>query len=321
MMSKLREVALTVALSVAITLAAVWWFRPGPAPVVTQQDPNTTNITHNTDNLTPKEVIKYVQDDAEVKRLLDENRRLNRKVTLLSETIATFTATGSGEVTIVPSPTPEVPVPTPTPTPVDPHDPASLIQPGDFVIRAGSSIKFTDFRLNFTSDGRKADYTLTQKFEILQASGRDAAGKPVNTVKLFEIGPGETRTPVTDLTTTNVIADDTRSRWRVGLTMQAGVGYTADTIDQTKKGVSAVAGVQWLKRGRTEAAEDSTLSLLTPVVTWTAGTPEVGILPVSFNAGRIKHQPFKDLWLSPYVGWSTDKGKVGRLGVFITASF
>lgn len=321
-MSLMQKVAVNVAtrviliaILIGILALGIWWVRRDPAPVITKPTETTTNVVLPGETVTPKEVIKYVTDDKEVKRLLEENRRLKIQVTQLSETIANHKATGSGTVTTVGTARPPIVVP---PAPI--VDQNTIINPGDFVIRAGTEINYKDFRLDFTTDGREGRYTLTQKFEVLQASGVDAAGKPVSTTKLFEIGPGETRTEVKDLKTVNVFADNKpRKKWHVGATLQAGLGYGVNSQDTSKKGTLAVGGLQWLKRGTSPAAEDSTLSLLTPVILFGNEQAELGVLPISVNLGRIKYQPFKDLWVSPAVGWRT--GTLGRLGVVVTASF
>lgn len=283
-----------------------------PDPVITHPDANTTNVTLPADNLKTKEVIKYVQDDAEVKRLMAENDKLKRKVTQLSETIATYKATGGGKVEVV--------------TTTLPAPPADVVvvdstKPGDFVIREGQMVQFKDFRLDFRTDGRQGQYTLTQKFEVLQASGIDQNGKPFNQVKLFEIGPDEKRTLIEDFKTTNIFADAGRAKWRIGFTVQAGAGYFAESGDTTKKAAAGLVGFQWLKKGKTEAAEDSSLAIASPFAILGGDTIQFGVAPVSFNLGRLRFQPFKDLWVSPVVGWDTEKGSVGKVGVGVTASF
>ncbi len=305
----------TVLLIIFLVVAALIWRRHDPVPpVITHPNDTTTNVVLPAEKLSPKDVIKYVQDDKEVTRLLDENRKLKIRVTQLTETIATLKVTGSGAVTTIVK-SPDIKFDHAVVT-----DPNAVANDGDYIIRAGTLINYKDFRLNFSTDGRLARYDLTQKFEILEVAGLDAKGKPTSTTRLFEIGDKDARLEITDIKTVNVFTDPKlRAKWHVGVTLQAGLGYAVNSQNTTQKGGLAVAGVQWLKRGKTESAEDSTLSLLTPVVTFANEQVELGVLPFSLNLGHIKYQPFKDLWVSPSIGWRT--GTIGRLGVVVTASF
>jgi hypothetical protein len=298
-----REAA--VATVIGLIVLFIIWHTPKPKPVILHPNAATTSVIVQKDALAPKEVVKYVQDETEVKRLLAENKKLKQQVTQLSETIAKTHSTGQGTITTVPRES----VPEPLRPTVAPATPTSSVW------------EFTDWRLHFVASGNSAKYDLSQTFEVLSTTGRDKDGKPVSKTKLFEVGPGEKRTEITDLKTTNIFADAARLSWHLGATLQAGIGYGTLTTDTSKKGAIAVAGLQWLKRGRTEAAEDSTLSLFTPVAMLSDGDVEFGVLPVSVNLGRIPYQPLKDLWVSPYIGKNAQKPGLGHVGVVFTASF
>jgi hypothetical protein len=255
----------------------------GPVIHVVEKPGNVTEITIDRPVLITREVVKYVEDKTGAQKLLADNAALKNQITVLSETIADLRTTGSGKVVYI-----DQPVPGET----------RVVQEG----------QFRDWRLYFTFQGEQAKYELTQRFEALVAAGRDVAGKPTATVKLFELGPGDTRTPLTTTKTTLVVASGQSTRWFLFPSVQAGAA-----VSDTTPGV--VIGVQWLKRGTTKAAEDSTYSLLTPVVFLSSGRREFGLLPVSFNLGRIPRNPLNDVWLSPYISGS------GRFGLTLTATF
>jgi len=258
------------------------WFR-GPKIEIVTGPGNATTVYIDRPVLVPKEVVRYVEDRANVQKLLDENAALRNQITVLAETIAELRSTGSGSIVYV-----DRPVPGETRT----------VRQGDF----------RDWRLHFTFQDDQAQYELTQRFEALAAAGHDREGRPTATVRLFEIGPGDTRTPLTTTKTTVVAASGQGARWLLSPSIQAGAA-----ISDTTPG--ALVGVQWLKRGTTKAAEDNTYALMTPVVFVSSGRREIGLLPASVNLGRLPRQPFKDLWVSPYLAGS------GRFGIAVTATF
>jgi len=291
----------TVILTVFTTLAVDRWTHRVDVDVTTPTK-DTTVVTVKTDELTPKviEKIVYVEDKKEIARLLAENKKLKAKVTELTESYASLKSQGVGKVDWVLTNT--------VPEGLRPAVPTERVT------------RFKDWRLDFVSDGQNAKYTLTQKFEILTSSGHGKDGKPFSRVKLFEVGPGNTRTPATDVKTTVVVVDETQSRWFFSPSIQIGIGISADVYKSDTRTPGAIVGVQWLKRGRTKSAEDSTWSVLTPVVVLTDKQREIGILPFSFNTGRIPYNPFRDLWVSPYLGTNGDK-TFNRIGFVITATF
>lgn len=280
-LKKIAPYLIVLILGVLLTRACA----PAPKPeVITKVVENTVTVQVPVEKITTKIVKEYITDTANAERLLKENNALHLRVTELSETLAKYTSQGTGPVVVTP--------------PVQPGDPTAFT--------------FKDWRLDFTSDGTTANYTLTQKFEVLSTTGRDKDGAPVHLVKLFEIAPSGARLPITDTKTTTIVTDGTRDHWMLGIDLQAGIGVTWNTSGTNQQG--GVVGVQWLKRGRTSAAEDSYVSLLTPVAFASESGIEAGILPVSVNLGRAKYTPFKDIWLSPLA-------TPNRLGAVLTATF
>lgn len=288
-----------------VTLGLVVWFftkNVERLPTITLVSPNNTTV--QVDKIVPNTVVKYVKDTIEVNRLLEENKKLHIEVTQLSESLATYQANGQGNVVMVePDKLPSDMVPL-IPRPEVPQPP--------------SLFTFRDFRLAFVSDGVAAKYDLTQKFEILTSTGKNQQGVPVTTVKLFEVTPDK-KIPVSDVTTTAIFADNSRPRWRVRPVIQAGVGLTQDwKADRINGGM---VGVQWLQHGSTDAPRDIRYSALTPVIFASDTLREMGLLPFSYNVGHIKHQPFTNLWVSPYVGFDAGKKTVSRGGIAVTATF
>jgi len=270
--------ACLLALLVVAGFGVYSWFKGPKVEIVVKDNVKTVYVDRPV--ITTKEVIKYVTDRAEVEKVLMENAYLQNQVVTLNETIAQLKTSGSGKVIYrdVPGPTKVV------------HE-----------------TEFKDWRLHFLAQDESATYTLTQSFEAIATAGRDKEGKPFSSVKLFEIGPAGERFPMTNTQTTVVAATPGGKGWFPGVNIQAGAGITTDQG-------AVVVGVRWLTRGYSKAAEDGVYSILTPVAFIGSKDKEVGILPISLNLGRLPHQPFKDLWLSPYVSSK-------RVGVAILATF
>ena len=267
------------------------WQTPPAAVVRTVTDTKYVDVP--VDKIIYRDAVKYVQDKTEVTKLLKEMQAQKDQIATLTETIANF-----------------------KPTVITKTETQFVNVPG------ANEAHFKDWRLTFdATQTHGTAYTLDQKFEVLSAVGKDTSGKPVFSTKLFEIGPGDTRTPLTDAHTTVVSAIPNPKKWRLTGSVQAGFGYSYDT--SAKKGVSGgVVGLQWLKRGTSKAAEDSTISLLTPVAFISPGVIEPGLLPVSVNLGRIPKQPFRDLWVSPMLAFGKAPNlSPTRAGFVLTATF
>ena len=283
-----------------------WWVRP-QVPV---QPPMAIGQA-STAVVPPKTMddrdalLNYIAvGKAEVARLLDEQKALKIQIQSLVTASSQSHGTGNGIVQFVyrdvPGPTVQFPGTKTT------------------VVQQVKSATFKDWRLTFVADGDKASYSLDQKFETIVTTGKTADGKPTAAVRMFEVGPGETRTVLTS-NAVYVVPEVGKKRWWFAPTIQAGGAYTTDAAGG--KAPAFIAGFQWLKRGTSKAAEDSTWSVLTPVFFATDGAREPGLLPVSVNLGRIPYQPLKDIWLSPYVGFNVTNKSVGHFGFAITASF
>lgn len=258
---------------------------------VTVTSPRSTTVTVNVPVLTEKtitKVVKELQTPPEVvkkmQELLAENATLNVQVSALTDTVAELKTKGGGIV----------------------------------IVNPDKSVDFKDFRLNFHTDGKSANYTLTQKFRIIQTMGKNADGKPVALATGAEVTPTGL-VPFTNVETVLIAAVPSPKRWFFSPTLQAGLGITKSVSLKDAKG--AIVGVQLFKRGTSKAAEDSTLSVVTPVLFIAEGVTEPGILPVSFNLGSLKGNPLKDVWASPFVGVSPLTWSVSRVGFTISASF
>jgi hypothetical protein len=233
---------------------------------------NTKYVEVPVDKIVERTVPVYIRDQKEVKKLVTEARAREERITQLTETIARLQTT-----TVAPPEIKTVFVETP----------------------GAPEAHFKDWRLTFDATKTGTTYSLDQKFESIAAIGKDKSGKPVVSTKLFEIGPGETRTQLTEASTVVVTAVPNPKRWFVNGAVQAGFGFASDT---SGKGVSGgIVGLQWLKRGYSKAAEDGIWSVATPAAFITSGGVEPALLPISVNLGRIPKQPFKDLWLSPAI--------------------
>lgn len=260
-----------------------WW--PEPAPIVTPGPVgNTQIVTVEKPVLDAGVASRYLQDRAEAARLVRDLEAARAQVTVLTETVARLSVNGGG--------------------PVTPKPGQGAVAIPDFA--------FGDSRLDFAVAGGQATYTIHPTIEALAAVGKNGDGKLTAAVRLFDVGPDGTRTELTDAKTTVVAATPSAHRWRLGLAVQAGVGLTGNLMGADRPGL--VAGVQWLRRGSSPAAEDSTLSIGTLGVYAGDGVLEPALLPVSINLGQIPRQPFRDLWLSPIL-------TPHRLGVALTATF
>jgi hypothetical protein len=250
---------------------------------------NTKIVTVDRPVLTEKIVTKVITDPKDkllVRSLLSENERLKLDVTGLTQTLAQLHSTGGvkesgGVITIIPNTT----------------------QVGDPVY------EFKDFQLDakYASSGKIFDYTLDQQFEVLSTTGRGKDGGKVGIANVFQVKPDGTRIPVPSKTV-DVYADEATSRWLVSGRIQAGLGVT------TARETGGVVAFQWLKHGKSPAAEDVKLSVASPALFLTKTTHDVGVLPLSINLGSLPHQPFSNLWVSPFVSRT-------RIAGVITATF
>lgn len=240
-----------------------------------------------------EKIVKQLFTDPAVQKALDAQlahvKELNAQVVSLTATIAELKSHGGtddgGSVHV---------------TPPDGGTPLTLT--------------YHDWHLDFNFDGTKVNYDLNQKFRVLTTTGRHANGEKFTLVTLAEVKPDGSLVPATKVETTGVFIDETKPHWHVSPTLQAGVLFSPDSR-------GGIVGLQWLKRGRTSAAEDSSFSVLTPTFFFTQSIRELGLLPVSANVGAVKYVPFKDVWVSPYLGVDAQQRTLSRFGLALTASF
>ena len=275
-------------IALALIAGMFLYAKLSPPKVVERVIDNTRIVTVEVPVLTEKIVLKFLNDPKDkivIEQLLAQNKKLRADVVSFSQTIAELRTSGGtnagGVVTVVP--------------PTD-------AQPEQYT--------FKDFQLTAVYQKDVFKYDLYQKFEVLSTTGRAKDGSKVGLTNVFQIGPNGERVPVPTKTTV-IFTDDAVNRWFVHGSVQAGVGVTFGSTEPSQKG--GVVAVQWLKRGKSKSAEDVSFSLLSPAV-FLGKTRDVGVLPVSVNLGRVPRQPFRDLWVSPFVSRT-------RAGVVVTATF
>lgn len=266
-------------------------------PPIIQPAPHVLTIRVPQPIITERVVTKYVpvEDRAQASALLQENEDLKIRVDQLSVSLAQATSRGQGTLTF---PTPS------TPTPTTP------------------AFTFRDWRLFIEGQGTQVSYTLTQKFSVVNSVGQDRHGVPTQLIRLYEIGPNQERWPVPITETTTLAATPDTEGWYVKPTVQAGVStlLPLSPVSGTPRAVGGVFALPWLKHGTTRSVEDTRWAFLTPSLTVTGQTWTVGVLPVSFNLGSLPHQPFSDVWVSPFIG-RTRSSNLTHGGVALTVTF
>jgi hypothetical protein len=280
-----------VVLLLVLVITGAWAFFDNDVEILQlPSPPNSTAFQVDARELTPRIIEQIVKDpaqQAEIERLLAENKRLKTQVTQLNVTVAKLQSQGGGTIATVPRDT--------VPEPLRPAATSTGVTDADT-----SLYEFKDWRLHFVTDGASAKYELNQKFEVLSTTGRTKDGKPLSITTVAEIGAQGERLPL-ETQTLNIFADETKSHWMFGhLNLQGGGVVTVETPKKIGKGFAVSS--QWLRKGRTAAAEDSSVAILSPVAFVSDTVKELGVFPVSVNLGQIPRTPFNDMWLSPYVG-------------------
>lgn len=285
-----KAVRTGVYLAVAVTAGGYLHSRFAEPTVVVRVIENTKIVTVKVPVLSEKIVTKYLTDPKDKKvihELLAQNDRLKLDVLGLTQTIAELKQKGgTGDGGIVTPPTPDGP----------------------------QVYTYHDFQLDARYMGTLFNYDLHQTFEVLSTTGRAKDGSKVALTNVFQIGKDGERVPI-PAKSTAIFADESVSRWRVSPRIQAGVG-----VDATRK-VGGVVAFQWLKKGRGTSAEDLKWAVGT-VGLFIHGSGKAGdtrvvepvLLPASFNLGSLPHQPFTNLWVSPFLSRT-------RAGVALTATF
>ncbi len=297
--------AILLALCVGIVYGA------SKPPHVIQLDPITKVIELPVEKLTTKTVTEYVrvEDRAAVNRMLKDNDKLKSAVEQLTLSLAEATSRGSGPVIVT------------TPTNTTPPT----------IVEVPQALTFKDWRLDFQSDGKTANYVLSQKFSLLNTVGRDKNNTPINIVRLFEIGEGGERLsiPVTETTTVAVMPE--QSHFYRKLRLQGGMGVLpawentttqiTTTTGVTKYNVAFAFAISWLHRGTTTAAEHTRYTYLTPSLTFTEQEYTIGVTPITFNLGTVKRSPVTDIWIGPYLGLSLRQNSTKKFGIIFVTTF
>lgn len=302
LVTKVRPYLLTVFLVANIFLflaSLVGLFDPDivTPPVISQPAPNVTTIRVPEFIITEKIVNKYFSESErkQLNDLLDENKKLKIEVEQLSFSLAQYQSAGGGTIIV---------------GTLDTANPVAL-----------PKFTFKDWRLSFTGEGTTAAYTLNQQFAILNSVGYDRNKVATNLIRLYEIGPGNTRTPIPVQETRTVVTTPAHEGWYSKPTLQGGWGGFVALTGTTATGKGAgVVATPWLKYGTTRATEDTRWAFLTPSLAITNSEVSVGVLPVSFNFGTLRRQPFTNVWLSPYLG-TTNGTSLNRIGGVISVTF
>jgi hypothetical protein len=300
----MSRVGLEVLGGVAATVLGVWLHSHfGPVAMqVVQTTPTVQTVYVDRPTIDTKVVNQVVKDPKEqaiIKELLSENRALKVTVTTLTDTVAELKQTGgttNGGVI--------------TPVPVD----TAATEP----LPAHPLFNFKDWQLSATYNDIQFSYTLDQKFHIISTTGREVDGRKVSIVQLFQEGPNGERLAI-PATTTAIQSDLTTNHWMFNPRIQGGLALTfMDKVNEA----GGIVGLQWLKYGKGSSAEDVSLSLLTPTVFLSKSIRELGVMPISYNLGQLPHQPFTNLWVSPYIGVVDSGGvDISRVGVVLSATF
>lgn len=305
-----RKALVTMLLLAVLGLGGRYIYRlQHPRATVQVVAPGVTAVQVETDALTTKEVIQYLpdpKDKALIVALQAQLAALKARTTGVIVTTAASESTGGGRVTenrVISTPPAEVAV-------TFPAEPAQA-QPQPAV----TGVHFRDYRLTFDANliTEQATYKLTQRFESVVMTGRQANGKPLALAQLYELAENGDRTLLPTVATTAVFADETAPHWYRGLGIQAGIAATIDAAGTAT--TPATVALQWLSHGRTKAAEDTSYTVLAPAVVFGRGVQDIGIIPVAFNFGRLPHQPFSNVWGGIFIS------KSQRVGVTFTAKF
>lgn len=280
----------SLALAVWIGIAIHRHYTPHYTDVQTRTDTKTVYVDKPV--VSEKIVTKVITDPKDretIQKLLAQNAALQGQIIQLTNTNASLqqhggTETG-GTVTTVPTTTPGV----------------------------EAAHEYKDWQLDAKYQGTAFSYDLNQQFQIVTTTGKDRDGKRSELVNLFQVGPNNERIPV-PAQTTAIIADNPSMHWFVRLNVQGGVNVSPGEP-------GGIVGVQWLKKGSSHAAEDQRWAAVTPVFFVSQNIREFSILPFSFNFGNVKHQPFTNVWISPYVGIDWAGRGPSRFGIAISSTF
>lgn len=284
----------------AITLLTCLWGLFGdqilPPAVIARPAPNVTTITVPEPLFSERVIKTYIkqEDTAAVEALKKENAKLKVDVESLSIALAQYRSQGSGVIIL-----------------------------GDVSTGLGlPAFSFKDWRLAFRGEGTSASYTLTQQFKVYNTIGKNRDGVTTNLIRLYEVGPNNQQFPIQTMETTTLVQPPPKEGWYTKLSVQggwAGISPMTAATPQTPTGTGVVA-LPWLKHGATRATEDTRWAFFTPALAISKTERTLGVLPVSFNLGTVKHQPFSNVWVSPFVG-TTNRATINRAGFVLSVTF
>jgi hypothetical protein len=282
---------------------------------------NFTDIQLPVEKLTVNTVKPFIApaNVADVNALLGENKKLKRVVNQLSISLAEMTARGRGIAVVTPissSPAGDV---------AEPSAPIDILPKTDSL--TPYQLKFSDFRLHFLAEGNEVNYTLSQKFLILNTTGYDEQNVATNLIRLFEIGPDDVRTQIPIAESTTIVAASVGTpHMYVKFGIQGGVGQVFDGSSSSVP--SVFVATPWLKRGRNRSTENTRWAFVTPTIAvpLSSNTPtqaSIGLLPLSFNLGTVtsKKKLITNLWVSPYVGLTLGVVMTTRVGGLLSVTF
>lgn len=291
--------AILAGTSAVILLTCLWGLFGDtilPPAIIARPAPNVTTITVPEPIFSERVIKTYIkqEDHAAVTALKKENAQLKIDVQTLSIALAQYQGQGSGVIIV-----------------------------NDLSNTTGvPAFTFKDWRLMFRGEGTTASYTLTQQFKIYNTVGKTRHGITTNLIRLYEVGPNNQQFPVPTVETTTFVQPPPTEGWYTKLSVQggwAGLSIVSANTPSTPTGTGVVA-LPWLKHGTTRATEETRWAFLTPALAVSKTERTVGLLPVSFNLGTLRHQPFSNVWVSPFIGTTTG-ATVNRAGFVLSVTF
>lgn len=298
---KTRVGQILLALLIGLGVGAWAWNHFHPSTTIIKNVPGQS-ITIEKPVIQERDVIKYIQDPAQaelVKKVMAENKSLGLKVNQLQTAVARNETHGGttegGKVEAVTRSESE----------------SGVLQSNGSALQNEQirSFDFKDWQLDarYTTDGNRFNYTLFQDFTVVTTSGRDSEGHKVGLVHLYQKGPdGKPR--LINAQVTNIFNDETAPRFMKGFKIQGGLG-----VDNQNRKLGELVIVQWLTHGKSHDPNETRWAVLSPAIMFSqGGARSYGVLPISFNVGTISHNPFSNIWFSPFV----TKGNVAAVVSF-----
>lgn len=311
-LSILTELKLAVGGLIIIGGIIGWgkWHHHPDVPVVNHPIPGITTVIVP-GSITTKEIIQYIADPQQqtlIDHLLKQNAKYKIEISSLTSSVGELQQKGRiGENGGTISREPDTTAPDRR---IDPVHSAGSSLSTRVLSGPPAGFTFKDDQLNahYTSDGKGFDYALSQHFSVVTTTGKDRNGKGVSLVQAYQIRNGSSvEIPITS---TEIFVRPSASRWFIGPRIQGGL-----SVGQTGQ-PGGVAGLQWLRRGRTQSAEDTSFAFLEPALTVGKDGAKLALIPITINLGsRGRFNPFHNIWLGPSL--NLDK----QLAINLTATF